>query len=207
MEHYTLFLVMAVLLILTPGADTGLVTRNTLAYGKSGGGSTALGTSTGILVHTLAASLGLSAILAKSAMMFEVIKYIGAIYLLYLGIVSLIAARKNKSAPTVAEADIRKNSKSCFRQGVLTNVLNPKVAVFFLTFLPQFLDPARKPFLQLLGMGVTYAVLLVVWLFIYVYFISHIRQWMSKPSVLRSFEGITGFVLIGFGIKLALEKR
>ncbi|WP_027416766.1 LysE family translocator [Aneurinibacillus terranovensis] len=206
MEHFYLFLVMSIALILTPGADTGLVTKNTIAYGKGGGAATACGTASGILVHTMAAALGLSAILAQSAFLFEIVKYIGAAYLIYLGIASLRSIRKGSVHSEEGE-DSQLKGTSCFKQGVLTNVLNPKVAVFFLTFLPQFVDANGHTFLQILGMGVTYAVLLIIWLLFYVYLLNYLRAWMQKPSTQKAFQGVTGLVLIGFGLKLALEKR
>lgn len=205
MGNYYLFVIMSVLLIILPGPDTGLATQNTIAYGKKGGFQTVLGISAGLIVHTLAAVFGLSAILVKSAVLFSIFKYVGAIYLVYLGITSLLSLRKNKGE-TEDGTQMKYKHKSPFRQGFLTNLLNPKVAVFFLTFLPQFLTAGSKPFLQFLVMGMTYTVLTVLWFFLYVSFINYIRAWMKKPSTQRAIQGISGFVLVGFGIKLAFEK-
>lgn len=206
MNSFPLFVLMSILLIILPGPDTGLVTHNTISLGKQGGLKTAMGTSMGILVHTLAAVLGLSAIIVKSAVLFSVFKYVGAIYLIYLGITSLWSLRKKGAVPEEKEGKQLKNA-SCFRQGFLTNVMNPKVAVFFLTFLPQFLVPEKGVFLQFLFMGLTYTVLTILWFLLYVYCIHSISAWLKKPAAQRGIQGATGIVLLGFGLKLALEKR
>jgi RhtB (resistance to homoserine/threonine) family protein len=208
MEQYYFFIVMSILLIILPGPDTGLATKNTIAYGKKGGLKTVLGITSGLFIHTFAAVLGLSAIIVKSAFLFSAFKYIGAIYLIYLGFISLWSLRKKE---VTIEGDEQKQSKyqgaSCFRQGFLTNLLNPKVAVFFLTFLPQFVVPESNAFLQLFAMGVIYTGLTFVWFVLYVSLIDYISAWMKKPSAQHVIQGITGFVLVGFGIKLALEKN
>ena len=208
MGSYSLFVFMSVLLILLPGPDTGLVTHSTVTRGKQGGLKTALGTCCGVLVHTLAAVLGLSAIIVKSAFLFSVFKYAGAVYLMYLGITAIWALRKKGAEAEGEGARGKKKLKhaSSFRQGFLTNVMNPKVAVFFLTFLPQFLVPGKGVFAQFLLMGLTYTVLTMIWFVLYVYFIHSISSWLKKPSVERGIQGVTGFVLIGFGLKLAMEK-
>jgi threonine/homoserine/homoserine lactone efflux protein len=97
-------------------------------------------------------------------------------------------------------------SKSCFKQGFLTNILNPKVAIFFLTFLPQFVNAGNQTFIPFLLMGITYTVLTAIWFLFYVYLLNQISAFMKKPKIQTVIEGITGTVLIGFGIKLALEK-
>ncbi|GED29658.1 LysE family translocator [Brevibacillus centrosporus] len=205
MGNFWLFVVMSILLIILPGPDTGLATQNTIAHGKKGGFQTVFGITTGLVFHTLAAVFGLSAILVKSAVLFSVFKYVGAVYLIYLGLTSIWALKKNKGTEQEEQQGKYKH-KSPFRQGLLTNLLNPKVAVFFLTFLPQFLSAGTKPFLQFLLMGATYTMLTILWFILYVSFINYIRNWMKKPSTQRAIQGISGFVLVAFGIKLAFEK-
>lgn len=139
-------------------------------------------------------------------MLFSIFKYVGAIYLIYLGVTSIRSLKKN-TASTNGNHQTRYKNKSPFGQGFLTNLLNPKVAVFFLTFLPQFLTSGSKPFLQFLVMGLTYTVLTIIWFLLYVYLIDYISTWMKKPSTQRAIQGISGFVLVAFGIKLALERR
>ncbi|WP_394237263.1 LysE family translocator [Niallia oryzisoli] len=207
MENFYLFVLMCIFLILLPGPDTAIATKNTVTIGKLGGLKTALGTCCALLIHTSAAVLGLSAIIVKSALLFSVFKYVGAVYLIYLGVKTLWSLRKKEGAASV-ETNPKgpfKNT-SCFKQGFLTNLLNPKVAVFFLTFLPQFVDADSNTFIPFLLMGITYTALTAVWFLLYIYLINQISAFMKKPKTQHMIEGITGTVLIGFGIKLALEK-
>jgi RhtB (resistance to homoserine/threonine) family protein len=198
---------MCIFLIILPGPDTAIATKNTLTVGKIGGLKTALGTCCALLIHTSAAVLGLSAIIVKSAFLFSVFKYVGAVYLIYLGIKSLWSLKKKKEVASL-EGNTKSQLKntSCFKQGFLSNILNPKVAVFFLTFLPQFVDPGSNAFLQFLVMGITYTVLTAIWFLLYIYLINQISAFMKRPKAQNIIEGITGSILIGFGIKLALEK-
>lgn len=207
MENFYLFVLMCILLIILPGPDTAIVTKNTLTVGKSGGLKTAFGTCCALLIHTSAAVLGLSAIIVKSALLFSVFKYIGAVYLIYLGMKALWSLKKKEEMATI---DVNEKGKfentSCFKQGFLTNILNPKVAVFFLTFLPQFVEPGNNTFIPFLLMGITYTVLTAIWFLLYVTLINQVSAFMKKPKAQTIIEGITGSVLIGFGIKLAFEK-
>ncbi|THE09233.1 LysE family translocator [Bacillus timonensis] len=207
MENFYLFVFMCMLLIILPGPDTAIATKNTLTVGRIGGLKTALGTCCALLIHTSAAVFGLSAIIVKSAFLFSVFKYVGAIYLIYLGIKTLWALRKKEVAASVEMNTAKQfENKSCFKQGFLTDLLNPKVAVFFLTFLPQFVDAGSDTFVPFLIMGFTYTVLTAIWFFLYVYLLNQISTFMKKPKAQNMIEGITGAILIGFGIKLALEK-
>ncbi len=207
MEHFPLFMFMSFLLILLPGPDTGLATQNTIRYGRKGGVQTVIGSAGGTLIHTLAAVLGLSAIIVKSALLFSIFKYAGALYLIYLGVMSLLALRQAKSASPEETASRRYDSRSPLLQGMLTNVLNPKVAVFFLTFLPQFLAAGARPLLPFLFMGLTYTLMTVIWMVFYVCMLDRIGAWIKRPAVQSVMQGVTGFVLLGFGVKLALERR
>jgi RhtB (resistance to homoserine/threonine) family protein len=207
MENFYLFILMCIFLIILPGPDTAIATKNTLTAGRSGGLKTALGTCCALLIHTSAAVLGLSAIIVKSALLFSVFKYVGAVYLIYLGVKTLWSLRKKEEAASVeVNTNLQLENKSCFKQGFLTNILNPKVAVFFLTFLPQFVDSGSNTFIPFLIMGFTYTVLTSIWFLLYVYLINQISAFMKKPKAQNMIEGITGTILIGFGIKLALEK-
>ncbi|AMA74117.1 MULTISPECIES: LysE family translocator [Aneurinibacillus] len=207
MGNFYLFVITSILLIILPGPDTGLATQNTIAYGKKGGIKTVLGISTGLIIHTLAAVFGLSAIIVKSALLFSIFKYVGAIYLIYLGITSLWSLKKKREVSSNDDIQAKYQNKSPFRQGFLTNLLNPKIAIFFLTFLPQFLTSGSNPFLQFLIMGITYTVLTIIWFLLYVNLIDSISVWMKKTSTQRVIQGISGLVLVAFGIKLALERR
>ncbi|WP_436865974.1 LysE family translocator [Bacillus fungorum] len=206
-ENYFLFIIMSICLIILPGPDTAMTTKNTLVAGKVGGVKTVFGTCVALLIHTLAAVIGLSALIVKSALLFSIFKYVGALYLIYIGIKALLAVRNKESVDTNNIALNNENEHtSYFRQGFLTNLLNPKVAVFFLTFLPQFLNPNHNTFIQLLVMGLTYLVLTVIWFAFYIFLIDKISAFMKKTRTQRYIQGLTGIVLIGFGIKLAFEK-
>ncbi|PGY99679.1 lysine transporter LysE [Bacillus cereus] len=207
-ENYLLFIIMSICLIILPGPDTAMATKNTLVAGKVGGVKTVFGTCVALLIHTLAAVIGLSALIVKSALLFSIFKYVGALYLIYIGIKALLAVR-NKEGVNTNDVAISNDNKhtSCFRQGFLTNLLNPKIAVFFLTFLPQFLNPNHNTFIQLLIMGLTYLILTVIWFAFYIFLIDKISAFMKKPKTQRYIQGLTGIVLIGFGIKLAFEKN
>jgi RhtB (resistance to homoserine/threonine) family protein len=212
LDHYLLFLTMSFLLIILPGPDTGLLTQNTLLHGKKNGMKTGLGSVAGLLIHTLAVTLGLSAILVQSAFIFSIFKYIGAAYLIFIGLVSLKSLRKfsvnNEENKKEFEArNSNSKSKSYFLQGFITNVSNPKVAIFFLTFLPQFVEPHSNHFLQFLMLGISYAILTVLWFLIYIKLIDFFSQWLKRPTVQSALQGLTGLVLMGFGIRLALEKQ
>ncbi|MFP8641933.1 LysE family translocator [Priestia aryabhattai] len=204
MENFYLFVITCIFLIILPGSDTAVMTKNTLTVGKRGGFKTMIGICCALSIHTLTAIVGLSAIVAKSALLFSIFKYIGAVYLIYLGIKSLWTLRNQETAETVVENKYK--NRSSFKQGFLTNLLNPKIAVFFLTFLPQFVNPGSHTFMPFLILGITYIVLTVMWYLFYIYLLNQISAFMKKPKIQKVIEGITGTILIGFGIKLALEK-
>lgn len=196
------------LLIILPGPDTAIATKNTLSMGRKGGLKTVLGTCCAVLIHTTAAIAGLSAIIVKSAFLFSIFKYAGSAYLVYLGIKNLMALRHQEPEEEGPESIEEKcNSQYCFKQGFFTNLLNLNVAIFFLTFLPQFVDPGKAAFLSFLALGITYCLLKAAWYVSYVYMLDAISNFMKKPRIRAVFEGIISTVLIGFGVKLALEMK
>lgn len=203
-HNFYLFIIMCMVLIILPGPDTTIATKNTLTIGKKGGLRTVWGTCCALMIHTTAAVVGLSAIIVKSAMVFSMFKFVGAIYLFYLGVKTLWSLKNKKTNEIIPKKNYQ--GRSCFKQGFLTNLLNPKVAVFFLTFLPQFVDGSSNTFLPFLLMGITYTVLTIIWFLFYISLINQISAFIKKPSVNKAMEGVTGLVLIGFGLKLALEK-
>ena len=205
MTSVWLFIVACILIIILPGPDTAVVTKNTIVHGKKQGLQTMFGICLGLLLHTAMCVAGLSALIVKSAVAFTVLKVVGAIYLVYLGVKTLWAMRAKKSDIDVETLVVPKGNSS-FRQGFITNITNPKVAVFFLTFMPQFLATDSNPFLAFSAMGIIYAALSFVWFIFYVYLLNHIRSFMQRPVTQAVTEGLTGLVLIGFGIKLAFEK-
>lgn len=206
MNDFFTFLILSLFVVMSPGIDTALITKRTISDGRTDGYKMGLGITAGSLVHTFAAAFGLSAILMQSAAAFEVIKYAGAVYLIYLGLSSFISLKrkKNSDIETKVKSDMK---KSAFKQGLLSNVLNPKVAMFFLTFLPQFVKAGENAQQQLIIMGIIYTLLSIFWFFLYVYFINYMREWLMSPKVQRVMDKATGAVLIGFGLKLALDKQ
>ena len=217
------FIGIVLLLTLTPGADTALVTRNTLAGGRRAGIRTACGAATGCLVHATLSGLGLSAILRASADVYNVVKLAGAAYLIYLGVRALLDARHigatvaplgAASSAAIAAHDPVSPRHSAFRiphsafgQGLFTNLLNPKVALFYLTFLPQFLNPGDPVLLKSLGLAAIHSGLGIVWLSIYSSFLARLSGWLLQARMRRRMESITGGVLIALGLGLVWDRR
>lgn len=211
MNSYYLFVITALAAAILPGADFAMVTKNTLALGRKSGQATALGVASGLMVHTTAAVLGLSVIIAKSAFLFGLVKYIGAAYLFYIGITTLFSGVQGSISPAVSDTAVKASSehslKTCYAQGALTNTLNPKAAIFYMTLLPQFVDPAKDPLLQLAILGLTSLIIVLMWFLFLASALDYIRVWFNKPTFRSAFQKITGLMLISFGVKLALEKQ
>lgn len=201
--NYNLFIISAILLNLTPGADTLFILGCGMANGRKAGMVSALGISTGCMVHTVMAALGLSVILAKSALAFNIIKFLGAGYLIYLGIRSLISRDNLFAREGANEAQSLKKS---FLQGITTNVLNPKVALFYLAFLPQFIDPGNPygalPFLLL---GFTFIATGTIWGITLAVFSSQMAAKLN-PEGSNILQKISGLVFVGLGLNLLRAK-
>jgi threonine/homoserine/homoserine lactone efflux protein len=205
-ENFWVFALTGLLLNLTPGNDMLYVIARSSGQGTKAGIISALGIGAGCIVHILAAVIGLSALITQSATAFEIIKYIGAAYLVYLGVKSFLS----KKHSIKIDRNIRKLSyKKIFWQGFMTNVLNPKVALFFLAFLPQFINIYKaNTSLQILFLGTWFDVVgTLVNVFVAVLF-GKIAAWLSKsPTFIQWQERITGIILIGLGIKVALSSK
>lgn len=204
MENIGVFLVMSLLLILVPGPDSGLVIQNSIVYGKKAGMKTVLGSVSGLFIHTAAAVLGLSALIVKSAWLFTILKWVGAAYLIYIGISSLRTVLRKEEPAAMTKA---KKQKSFYLQGFITCAANPKVAVFFLTFLPQFVNDTMNHMLQFSFMGLAYGVMTIIVFTLYVVLIEAFSRWLKKPVVQKALQGTTGAVLVTFGIRLAFESQ
>jgi RhtB (resistance to homoserine/threonine) family protein len=196
------FVGIAALLTITPGADTALVTKNAITRGRAAAFWTTLGICLGCLIHSIASALGLSAILARSAQAFEIVKWIGAAYLAWIGTRSLVG--QAVGLPRPAEAG---PTRASFHEGLFTNLLNPKVAIFYLTFLPQFVDPARPVLQQSILLACIHIVMGLVWLTLVAHFLTSLGGVMQRPSIKRRIEQVTGAVLITLGVRLAFERR
>jgi len=206
------FIPVALLLTLIPGADTALVTRNALALGLQGARWTILGILTGCLIHATASALGLSAILATSARAYETVKLVGAAYLVWVGIQGIRGASANarmavSDVATAEQAPAAWSGSHPFVQGFLTNILNPKVALFYLTFLPQFI-PTGAPVLRTsLLLAMIHNVLGFAWLSLYARFVDRLRAALTRPVVKAWLERVTGGALVALGARLAWDRR
>jgi threonine/homoserine/homoserine lactone efflux protein len=198
-----LFIAAGILLNLTPGADTALVIGQSMRHGTRGGVLAAFGISAGCFVHISCAAIGLSALLSTSALAFTVIKWIGVCYLCYVGL-RMLMARETTQAVT----DPPKPSRSIFWQGFLTNALNPKVALFFLAFLPQFID-AGSPHkaVAFVVLGLLFNFTGTAWLLIVAWAASRTTSAIQSSKVRIWLERAIGTMLVGLGAKLALSEQ
>ena len=205
-EHFWVFALAALLLNLTPGNDMLYVAARSTSQGIKAGIISSLGIMAGCMVHILTAVIGLSAIIAQSALAFNIIKYVGAAYLVYLGIRSIISRKKTFDVKNKMQ---QQSYTRIFWQGVLTNVLNPKVALFFLAFLPQFINvESRHTALQILFLGTWFNVGGTLVNIIVAILFGKIGTWLSQsPRFIQWQERITGAMLIALGIKVALSKK
>lgn len=209
MTHHLLIYMIAVLTVnLFPGPDMIYIISQSVNKGKRFGLSAALGIGTGCFVHIFAVALGLSSLIFESALAFTIIKYLGAAYLLYIGLSSLF--KKQATLLNQVHTSQAATWKKSFRQGFLTNVLNPKVALFFLAFLPQFVDPTSNHSigLQMLMLGLIFNLSATIVNVLVAMFFGAIKNWLLRhPSALRLQEKATGLILIGIGLRLAAFER
>jgi threonine/homoserine/homoserine lactone efflux protein len=202
------FVALAVFVIVTPGPDTALTVRNTISGGRRAGVATAAGVSSGLAVWTLATAAGLSALLVASEPAFMALKYAGAAYLVFLGLQTLIGAflaRTHEATPLFARSPLTR--AGALRQGLINDLANPKIAVFFSSLLPQF-APAHGPaFPTLLGLGLLFCAMTFAWLCLYAAAIDRLSALLSRTAVRRAIDAVMGTVLIALGGRLALERR
>jgi RhtB (resistance to homoserine/threonine) family protein len=205
-HDFGLFLAAAILLNLTPGPDTLYILGRTIVQGREAGIASAFGISLGSIFHTCAAALGLSAILATSAIAFGSIKLLGGAYLIFLGLKMIFERSGQLSLPSNFR---RRTTAAAFRQGVLTNVLNPKVALFFLAFLPQFIDPASgtKVF-AFLFLGLTFVTTGTIWCLILAWFASAFSNRLrTNETVAQWLNRTAGALFVFLGMRLATVKQ
>jgi threonine/homoserine/homoserine lactone efflux protein len=204
-HHFTLFLASGILLNLTPGPDTAYILGRSIAQGRSAGLASAFGIMVGSICHTCAAALGLSAILVASAWAFTAIKLIGGCYLLYLGIRMIIQRAEELHVPSGFR---RRTTAAAFRQGVLTNVLNPKVALFFLAFLPQFIDPTSPLKIPaFLILGFTFVTTGTIWCLILALFSATFTEKLrTNRAITRFMNRAVGSLFVFLGLRMATSK-
>lgn len=203
---------LAALLTISPGADTMLVIRSVISRGPAAGLLTTAGICSGLFVHASLSAAGLSLILLKSALAFEILKTAGACYLLFLGFQSIRQLFNNEktavdpTAPGTPPAG-HKSARRAFIEGMLNNILNPKPAVFYLALLPQFIGPADPVFLKSILLAGIHFVMGIIWLSAISLFFGKLRSFLASPRVHRWLEASSGVILIGLGIRLAMENR
>jgi threonine/homoserine/homoserine lactone efflux protein len=199
------FLAAGLALNVTPGPDMLYVAARSTSEGRGAGIVSALGIGAGTLVHIAALALGLSALLAAVPVAYDVVRYAGAAYLVWLGARALLRGGGGAGGRALAPA----TRWQVFRQGVVTNVLNPKVALFFLAFLPQFVDPSRgSPALQIVALGLLFDVTGTTVNVLVALGASRAAGWLRRPGPAgRALERLTGVLFIGLGVRLALARR
>jgi len=205
------FLALAALLTITPGADTVLTLRNTLAGGTRDGLWTMAGVCSGFMFQPLLAALGVAALFVRLPVAFAVVKLIGAIYLVYLGCQSIrqavrVSRDREESGKAIVPTNNPQSGWKRYREGLLTNALNPKIGVFYFAVLPQFIKGGDPVLLKSLLMTLCHYGMGVLWLGAIALAAGRLRRFLSRPRVKASLDGIAGLAMIGFGAKLALAR-
>ena len=190
------FLGVSLVVIATPGQDTALTIRNTIASGRRGGLLTALGVASGQVTWAIAASAGLSAVLLASEPVFTALRIAGAAYLVFLGAEALLAAVRGRALEGTA-----KRRRARYRQGLLSNLGNPKMVVFFTSLLPQF----ASSFAGMLVLGLVFASITLAWLTLYAFAVARAKTVLLRTRVRRALDALAGLVLVAFGVRLASE--
>lgn len=204
-----LFIAAAGLLTIAPGVDTAMVLRTSASCGPRPGAAASLGICLGLLVWGTSAAFGLTALLAASTLAFTVVKWVGAGYLVYLGVRLLIRPRASMTTDraTFDGAVRRAGNRSAFSRGFLTNMLNPKVGVFYVTFLPQFIPHGANVAGFSLLLASIHVLLTLIWFSFLIALTVPLGRFLAKPRVVRNLDRVTGCVFVGFGVRLAVARR
>jgi threonine/homoserine/homoserine lactone efflux protein len=208
-SSFVAFLGISILVIVTPGPDTAMTIRGVVLGGRNGGIATAAGVTLGQIIWALATAAGLVAVLLASEPVFQAVKLLGAAYLVYLGARMLWSAWR-QAGPGEAAIMIGRAKTSpfaLFRQGLISDLGNPKMAVFFASILPQFANAGQGMFSELAVLGVVFSGLTFLWLCLYAVALARLGQFLSRPRIKQSFETIMGGLLMALGIRLAAEQR
>lgn len=202
------FLGISAVVIVTPGQDTALSIRNTLLGGRAAGVATAFGVAFGQAAWTVGASLGLTAILLASEAAFTAVRLVGAAYLVFLGAHSVWAAIRG-----VHSRDERRRAnrgpleiRTALRQGLFSNLGNPKMAIFFSSLLPQFVPAGASAFGSMLGLGLLFVTMTLAWLCLYAVVVARFGDYLRRPRIRRAFDAAMGAILVAFGVRLAAER-
>jgi threonine/homoserine/homoserine lactone efflux protein len=202
------FLGVSILVIVTPGPDTALTIRNCVRGGRPGGIGTALGVSTGQLIWAVATSIGLVAVLLASEPVFRAVRLAGALYLIWLGLQSLRAALWTRGSRSPGEiSGVPLSTRAAFVQGIVNNLGNPKMAVFFASVLPQFTATGQGMGSALVLLGFVFSVMTLAWLTTYAVLIATAGNLLRVSRLQRSIEAVSGVVLVGLGARVAIDAR
>jgi threonine/homoserine/homoserine lactone efflux protein len=201
------FALVAVVLTLTPGLDTALVLRSALAEGRRQAAATAGGIVTGLFVWGAAAAIGVSALLTASALAFDLLRYAGAGYLLWFGGRLLWRAVNRRPADPLPDGAAGRSAWRAARLGLLTNLLNPKVGVFYVALLPQFLPTGGDPLAVGVLLAGVHGAISLLWFALLISLAALLSRWLRRPATARAIDGVTGVTLVGFGVRLAVTGR
>ncbi len=202
-EHPFVAVGILALLTITPGADMAMVARSVFTRGRRDAFATTLGISAGCLAWAFASALGVAGLLAASQTAYDALRLVGAGYLVWLGAQSLLAARRGVPPPDEPE----QRRASPFRQGLLTNLFNPKIAVFYATFLPQFIGPGDSALAVSMLLACVHVTLGIAWLTLYAWLLARAVEAFRGSRLRRTLDAVTGTVLVALGLRLALERR
>jgi RhtB (resistance to homoserine/threonine) family protein len=202
------YILTVTILTLTPGVDTLLIVRNTARGGWKDGALSSLGICSGLFVHASVSALGIAIILLQTAWVFSALKLAGACYLVWLGGSCFKKAIKGRGRPDVASHTSAQTFSAIrsLREGVLSNILNPKTVIFYMAFLPQFIDPSQSALSQSLFLASLHFVIAMVWQCTLALIVVYAKSAIGRPSISRLFDTVTGFLFVGLGLKLALGK-
>jgi threonine/homoserine/homoserine lactone efflux protein len=199
------FLAIVALLTITPGADMAMVSRSVFTGGRRDAFATTLGIAAGCMAWAIASAAGVAALLAASQTAYDALRLVGAAYLVFLGLQSLWAARRGTPLPD-PEAEGQPRRSSPFRQGLLTNLFNPKIAVFYSTFLPQFIAPGDPALLISALLAGVHIALGIVWLSAYAWLLDRAVTAFKGSRLRRALDALTGTVLVALGVRLAAQR-
>jgi threonine/homoserine/homoserine lactone efflux protein len=208
MTAFLAFLGVSLIVIVTPGPDTALTIRNTLVGGRAGGVATALGIAAGQTIWAMATSIGIVALLVASAPLFLAVKFAGAAYLILLGTQALRQAFRTDDGHEAAGPIPLRRLKplAALRQGLVSDLGNPKMAVFFASLLPQF-APANAGFVGFMLLGLVFAAMTFSWLVLYAALVARAGDWLRRTKTRRAIEGATGTLLVALGLRIAAERH
>jgi threonine/homoserine/homoserine lactone efflux protein len=202
-SHLVAFIGVAALLTVVPGPDMALVLRNALTGGRGTVVPTAMGICTGLIVWGAASSLGVAALLAASAELYMALKLVGAVYLVILGVLAFRSVFAGRHDTAADRRPVPRSCRSSYSMGLASNLLNPKIGVFYATFLPQFIAPGQPVFAMSITLAAIHAVMGMAWLTVYGYGATRLADLLRGGRVRRALEAVTGTALVAFGLRLA----